>query len=207
MADAIPAAQIAVADLPRLTGWGKSRLYDIFGQLKITPRRIGRAAFVSPEQLQLLLRCRDAMAQGMSLAQFIDLNPPEPLVEPLPESSGLVADSSAMPTAEQLLSALLAMAQQPQQQLPPPDRSPDPLEQLERRLRLLQQLSDGAIQIPNSELAMVLGVASSTLRSQGQHFSRYGFDITRVPGSGRSVTWKVSRASDPSQTRPDTSGG
>lgn len=203
MADAIPAAQIAVADLPRLTGWGKSRLYDIFGQLKITPRRIGRAAFVSPEQLQLLLRCRDAMAQGMSLAQFIDLNPPEPLVEPLPESSGLVADSSSIPTAEQLLSMLLAMAQQ---QLPPPDRSPDPLEQLERRLRLLQQLSDGAMQIPNAELAMVLGLSPSTLRSQGPHFSRYGFDLTRVPGAGRSVTWKVSRASDPSQTRPDTSG-
>lgn len=183
--------QVQVSQLPELLGVSRSRTYDLISALKISARKVGRQAFVDANQLTLLLRCRDALADGVSLAQFADENAPDLPVEP---TAGLVADTSSQPTTEALLAAVMALLQTQQQQaaIAPAVELPDTLAQLEQRLRILQLAADGGLCLPNSELADLLDLAPGTLRGRPDGFSSYGL-VFRRRHQGRSVVWQVTR--------------
>lgn len=183
MAEPIP-SQVPVSELPDRLGLSRARIYDLMGALHIQPRKVGRSAFIDGDQYGQLLRCREAIAAGQTLAQYLDENPPPLATE---TTAGLVADTS---TPDQLLAAMLALVER--QALPAAPPPPDPVDALERRLRILSDLANSGMAIPNAEMAALLAVSPATLRSRGQQFLAYGLMVTRQQ-QGRSIVWTVSR--------------
>jgi len=181
-------SQVPVAELPERLDLSRARVYDLLSALRIQPRRVGRASYVSAEHYGQLLQCRDALKRGVTLAAYLDQHPPEMEVEP--PAAGLLTDSSNGP--EHFMAAVLALLQQQQLALAPAEQPDTTLDTIERRLRILQQLADGGLSIPNGELADVLDVAPGTLRGRGQQFEAYGL-VFRRESSGRTVSWRVSR--------------
>ncbi len=205
-----------VSELTTQFGIGRTALYARMNSLTITPTKQGGKAFVSLRQLQRLDALNEHLKKGGALADFERVHRPDGesgeqadpvLSDATPsrldrsEASGalgflrmdvqsaaeLVATLVVNPLVGGLKEALLTVF-------------PAPLSRVERGLRLshLRELEEAYYKgwlLSTSELADLLGLTATTVRSYGEQFEQAGFTFTRTPATRArgELAWKVGK--------------
>ena len=205
-----------VSELTTRFSIGRTALYARMNSLTITPTKQGSKAFVSSWQLQRLDALHEHLLKGGELADFERVHRPDGefgeqadlvLSDAIPteldqkeaggalgvlrmdvkSAASLVADLVVNPLVSGIKEALLAVF-------------PAPLSRAERGLRLshlreLEEASEKGWLLSTSELADLLGLTASTVRSYGSQFFQAGFTFTRsqVTRARGELAWKVGK--------------
>ncbi|MGK7874434.1 MAG: hypothetical protein AB4426_14345 [Xenococcaceae cyanobacterium] len=174
-----------LTDLPGRYSVTRSVIYNRLGALKIEPRRSGKKAFVTAEELKLLDSLDEHLKRGGITSEFTS------------EMSSIHTATDARQVnlkpgqANQIesQSAILALMQAIANRLSTLDAASTHLsdyEALERAYRNGWLLS-------TSHLATLLGLSPKTLVSH-KELSRYGFLFTKEGRNGTETAWKVSKS-------------
>lgn len=151
-------------------------LYGRFAKLGIEPRRIGRTAYVTPQDMAKLDQADDTLAQGGTLSEFTELTEPSP---GLVKSSPTALNASSFNESLELVAEILSMT---------PRQSDTAL--LVERLEALDKAAAQGWLLPSHDLATILGLGKL---NYGAEFSRYGFVFTRLEKQGTQYLWRVSK--------------
>ncbi len=152
-------------------------LYGRFAKLGIEPRRIGRTAYVTPQDMAKLDQADDTLAQGGTLTEFTELTESSP---GLVKSPPTALNPSTFNESLELVAEILSMT---------PRQSETAL--LVERLEALDKAAAHGWLLPSHDLATILGLGKIV---QGPEFSRYGFIFTRLEKQGTQYLWRVSKA-------------
>jgi hypothetical protein len=163
----------------------RSAVYTRLDALGIKPERIGNKAYVTAEQLEQLDDLHRHIQSGGTTAEFLEMRGYQRASSEGPGlSSGL---SAVQPDIVKLVTAIAAEIAA---RFQPPAPDPDPLayfEALERAVRNGWLLS-------TSEVAFLLDLSPSEIRSYGDRFTEAGFVFTRAGFRSKGeVAWRVSK--------------
>lgn len=161
----------------------RSAVYTRFEALGIKPERIGNKAYINAEQLRLMDELHAFIQRGGNAAEFREMKGIQKVEEPSEQSSGL---STVQPEMMQFIAAIAAeMASRFQTPAPA-----NPLAYFE----MLEQAYRNGWLLSTSELAELLDLLPSEIRSYGDSFSEAGFVFTRAGyRGGGEVAWRVSK--------------
>ncbi|MBE9178702.1 hypothetical protein IQ268_09030 [Oculatella sp. LEGE 06141] len=178
MIDKIPVASL----YPDRYTLGKTKVYEYMGILNIKPFRVGKAAFITFEQLKALDEyCRLLAENPAAAAEFAvsyaqSSSQGEQVRErnaPVHELVHTSADLSTSPAWLLFVEAIAARLQPP---------ASDPL----APQRQLQEICEQGWTVSSSQLRQILGIAPKA-------GDRYGFTFTKAGRVGRQLAWRIGK--------------
>ena len=185
---------VPVKDLEKLLGLSYSRIQAVLTELEIERFRgtSGAAKFISQEDFVMLQEFQQHTKSGGTLQDFKSTYVRQFPTRPEPSQSVELTPVSALQDNTQdypMGSLALATALENAVRNALPQKAQISLKE---RLETLLLVSQEQIPLQTKDLAELLNLAPTTIRSKGETFSLYGFEFRREK-TGRENCWFVSR--------------
>ncbi len=158
----------SVSDLMEFLSMSRSAFYGRLKALDITPKKIGRGAYVTPKQVSDVLSLHKFLHEGGKLEVFLERL----------RTGSLVAVQT-----EQVAIAKVEADEVIEEEAVQYDFS---------GLEILQKASDHGWRLSSGELGQLLNVSQSTISSYAPNFQAKGFSFTRTDARWRGAyEWKI----------------